>query len=465
MQITYNAPPTLAKFHTSAAFFRLIAGPVGSGKTTGLLWEIFIRANQQAPGPDGYRRTRWAIVRTTLSQLKMTILLDLLTWFRPFVTYKVSEQLITLSLNDVRAEIYLIPLEDPEDQKRLLSMQLTGAALNECIEIDPDLISAIAGRCGRYPSAADGGPTWFGMIGDTNMPVDGSAWHKLMEIDRPPDWDIFIQPGGLEPNAENLANLPGGRAYYERLSKGHNADWIKRYVHAQYGEDPSGSAVHRESFRRSFHVVASLDPVHGSLLMVGMDFGRNPSAILGQVDTRGRLRVLDEVYAEDLGVEAFVVKMLRPKLFTERYVGLRYAVVGDPSGVQRDAREESIFDLLKRNGVPAYPAPTNNVDRRLAAVDKLLHEQRDGGPSLILDGTHCGMLARALGGAYRYEKDKKGQSKPLPEKKHPWSDLADGLQYLCLAVTTGLQFFITRRIQAGERVWKSEPKIKSKAWT
>jgi hypothetical protein len=465
MQITYNAPPTVARFMQSQAFFRIIAGPIGSGKTTGILWEIFIRALNQAPGPDNLRRTRWAIVRTTLSQLKMTILLDLLTWFRPFATYKVSEQLITLALNDVRAEIYLIPLEDPEDQKRLLSMQLTGAAINECIELDPDLVSAIAGRCGRFPSAADGGPTWFGLIADTNMPIEGGEWHKLMEIDRPPDWDVFIQPGGLEPLAENLANLPGHRAYYERLARGRNPDWIKRYVHAQYGEDPSGSAVHRESFRRSFHVVNQLEPVHGSLLMIGMDFGRNPAAIFGQVDARGRTLILDEVFAEDLGVEAFTVKMLRPRLFQERYMGRRYAVIGDPSGNQRDAREENIFDLLKRNGVPAYPAPTNNVERRLASVDKLLHEQRDGGPSLVIDNGRCPMLVRALGGAYRYAKDKSGQTKPLPEKKHPWSDVADGLQYLALAVTVGMNMYITRRIQLGEKVYKDKPKVSARAWT
>ena len=61
----------------------------------------------------------------------MTVLLDILTWLRPICTYKVSEQLVTLRFADVRAEIFLIPLEDPEDQKRLLSMQLTGAWASE----------------------------------------------------------------------------------------------------------------------------------------------------------------------------------------------------------------------------------------------------------------------------------------------------------------------------------------------
>src|SRR6187549_3435443 len=151
MGINYTAPPTVARFHQSDAFVRIVMGPVGSGKTTGVIFELLRRSIEQAPGPDGFRRTRWVITRTTLSQMRMTILLDLLTWFRAFADYKVSEQLITLKFNDVVAEIYLIPLEEEEDQKRLLSMQLTGAVLNETIEISPDLVGAIAGRCGRFP--------------------------------------------------------------------------------------------------------------------------------------------------------------------------------------------------------------------------------------------------------------------------------------------------------------------------
>jgi hypothetical protein len=38
-------------------------------------------------------------------------------------------------------------------QRRLLSMQLTGAWMSEAIEMDVGLVDALAGRLGRYPSA------------------------------------------------------------------------------------------------------------------------------------------------------------------------------------------------------------------------------------------------------------------------------------------------------------------------
>ena len=52
-----------------------------------------------------------------------------------------------------------------------------------------------------------------------------------------------------------------GRAYYERLARGRNTDWVLRYVHAKYGNDASGTAVFRESFNREFHIKDGHMPV------------------------------------------------------------------------------------------------------------------------------------------------------------------------------------------------------------
>lgn len=446
MSINYTAPRTGAAFMMSQAFVRVLMGPVGSGKTTCCIMEILRRAIEQAPGPDGMRRTRWAIVRTTLSQLKMTVLLDMLSWFRQIATYKVTEQLLVLSFNDVIAEIYLIPLEEEEDQKRLLSMQLTGCMINEAIELSVDLVSAISGRCGRFPSKADGGPTWFGIIADTNAPIEGSDWHQMFEEVKPADWQVFRQPSGLSALAENLENLPD--KYYERLAENPNRDWIRRYVEAEYGEDPSGTAVFRESFKRAFHTTTGISPVGGRPLLIGQDFGRSPCSVICQQDFRGRLLVLEEVLAEDIGLETHVSRSLKPVLWGERYQGLSFACVGDPSGVAKgNMLEEDSFDVLIRLGIPAFPAPTNSIDARLGAVEAMLYQQRDGGPALIIDRDRCPSLTRALSGAYRFGKTKEGVTKPLPEKLHPWSDVCDALQYVCMTVNSGLVDRIAKRIR------------------
>jgi len=463
MSVFYTAPPTCAMFHLSDAFMRVVMGPVGSGKTTAMIMEILKRAIEQAPDASGKRRTRWVICRTSLSQLKMTVLGDLLTWFREIATYKVSDQLITLDFNDVICEIYLIPLEEEKDQRRLLSMQITGCFVNECIELSPDFISAIAGRCGRFPSKKDGGPTWHGIIADTNCPVIGSDWWKLFEEEMPHDWRMFHQPSGLSPEAENIENLPAG--YYERLASNPNTAWVQRYVLSEYGEDPSGTAVFRKSFKRAFHTVDELEPVSGMPLILGQDFGRAPCTLICQPDHTGRLLILEEIVAEDIGLETHVVTALKPNLYQERYLGKMFAAVGDPSGISKgNMLEENSFDVLRRLGVPAFPAPTNNIDPRLGAVEAMFFQQRDGGPALVIDRGRCPMLVRALNGAYRYGKTKAGDAKPLPEKKHPWSDLADCLQYVCLSYNSGMVQMIAKRIRP--RVEQPrERRVSSAGWT
>src|ERR1700730_6059247 len=123
VEISYSAPPTCAAFMKSNSFGRLIAGPVGSGKTTACIFELFRRACEQRPAPDGYRYTRFAIVRQTLKQLKDTVLKDIVSWLSRVATYKVSDNTIYIEFQDVRSEWLLIPLEDAEDQRRLLSLQ------------------------------------------------------------------------------------------------------------------------------------------------------------------------------------------------------------------------------------------------------------------------------------------------------------------------------------------------------
>lgn len=480
--ISYTAPPTCARFMKSESFGRLIAGPVGSGKTTACLFELFRRALEQHPAPDGIRYTRFAIVRQTLKQLKDTVLKDIIDWLKGVATYKVSDNTIYIQFGDVRSEWVLIPLDNPEDQARLLSMQLTGAWMSESIEMDVALISPLAGRCGRYPGAALGGCTWMGIIADTNMPSEGSPWHKLMAVETPPDWAIFIQPGGMDDNAENLEwltqtpdtlKLPvtderrreQGREYYKRFIRSNSADWCKRYVHAQFGDDPSGSAVFRESFKRHWHVVDHLDPVSGWPLLVGLDFGRDPCAIICQPDHKGRLLVLEEVIAEDIGLELQLQRAIKPALMQDRYIGRGVYIVGDPAGRQRSTLyEETSFDLIKRNGLMAYPAPTNDVDKRISAVESWLLGSRDAGPALLIDGTRCPTLVRALGGGYRFGKTRAGLRKPSPDKNE-YSHIADAFQYACVAAHGGMTDMIANRMMRRSRNQGDRNHVTPAAWT
>lgn len=482
--LIYDAPPTCATFMKSNAFGRIIGGPVGSGKTTSCLMELTRRACEQSAGADGYKYTRFAVIRQTLKQLKDTVLKDCETWLNGLGTWKVSENTFHLLFNNIRSEWVFLPLEDSEDKARLLSMQLTGAWLSECIEMDYSVVPDIVGRLGRYPSGKRGTPSWYGLIADTNMPTEMTPWQQFLE-NLPKDWQKFIQPSGASVEAENLnyllqtsetiklpldhpSRVAQGRKYYERFIEMHGADsdWVKRYVYAQYGDDPSGAAVFKNSFRSDFHIVPKTMLIPGYPLLVGQDFGRNPWSLICQPDHLGRLLVHEEVPATNTGLEKHVNQSLRPRLMQDKYLGYKIAMVGDPAGVAKGSiAEETSFDALKRFGFPAIPAPTNDIDPRLRAVEALLTRQTNGGPTLLINREGCPHLCRAMSGGYRFTKTKQGALRAIPEKNDPegFSHVADCLEYVCLVVHGGMMDYIAQQIRPRTRNKKS--RTTSQGWT
>jgi hypothetical protein len=483
---SYQAPKICGQFMNSSAFTRIIAGPVGSGKTTACIIELLRRSIQQTPHTDGIRYTRMAVTRQTLRQLMDTVLNDCHQWLRGLGEWKEFKKTYQIRFGDVHSDWMFIPLEDAGDQARLLSMQLTGAWLSECIEMNFNVLAPLSGRIGRYPSPKVGGvPTWSGIIADTNMPTQETPWHKYM-MEPPSDAQIFIQPSGVSEAAENLdyigpqteetARLPlgdprrlaQGRTYYERLVRQHGEDssWVKRYVYAQFGEDPSGQGVFRNTFIPAFHGVEHTLVIPGYPIIIGQDFGRDPWSIICQMDHQGRLIVHEEVPATNVGLEKHVIQSLRPRLMQSKYMGMRMFVVGDPAGVARSTiSEETSFDVLKRLGLPAFPAPTNDIDPRLRAVEAILGQQRNAGPALLINKTNAPFLFRAMSGGYRFLKSKAGALRATPDKMDAegFSHVADTLQYVALVVHGGLVSEFSSRLNPVQR--PPRPKISSSAWT
>lgn len=474
------------------AYGRIAAGPVGSGKTTSCMMELLRRSLMQGAAPDGYRYTRWAVVRQTLKSLKDTVLKDCETWLgsRGLGSWKVSESTFHVLFDDVRSEWIFLPLEDAQDQARLLSMQLTGAWLSECVEMDIDILGPVSGRLGRYPSGARGNPSWYGMVADTNMPTIGSPWHRFME-NLPADWQKFIQPSGMGMLAENLnwltqtdatmklplnhpVRIAQGRQYYQRLVNmyGEQDDWTRRYVYAEYGNDPSGAAVFKNTFKPSFHIIDETMLIPGYPIIVAQDFGRNPWSLICQPDHMGRLLVHQEVPATNIGLEKHVNERLKPILFKD-YLGFKVAIVGDPSGVAKGSvSEESCFDALKRLGLPAFPAPTNDIEPRLRAVEAMLGRQTNGGPTLVISRRGCPFLCRAMSGGYRFKKTKEGAMRVIPDKENgedfqgqrvAYSHVCDDLQYACLVVHGGMVPYIYTHLRP--RALNMAPPIRPLGWT
>ena len=433
---------TIARFARSDKRFRCLMGPFGSGKSSGCVMEIMRRAEAQKPGPDGIRRSRWVVVRNSYGQLKDTTIKTFMDWFPPkiFGEYRVTDHVYLftkLVQFGIHLEVIFRALDRPDQVSNLLSLEVTGAWFNEVREIPKTIIEAMDSRIGRYPSKRDGGASWYGIIMDTNPPDEDSYLYKMFEKVRPDNWEIFKQPSGLSIHAENTKHLP--KNYYKNLAKGKDEMFIRIYIHGQYGYLVSGKPVFM-SFRDNIHVAPHLlEPMKGIDVLIGLDFGLQPSCIIGQFVPLGQLRILDELVSDGMGLRQFCENQLLP-LLRQKYFGMNVMGYGDPSGVSRAPTDESTcFDILHSKEIGLsniIPAPTNAIMPRVGAVEFFLNKMYAGEPGFVLS-PNCHFLRKAMNGAYHYDKDPKGSGdeyKPMPVKNFA-SHCADALQMLCLYMT------------------------------
>lgn len=426
IQYDYTGSPTLRDFALSGAFLRCVTGPFGSGKSSACVMEIIRRAKEQAPGLDGIRRTRWAVIRNTYTELRDTTIKTFHDWLPPsmFGTWQVAnhDYYIT-AIPGVHIEVLFRALDNEADIKKLLSMELTGAWLNEAREIPWAIVEAITGRVGRYPAMKDGGPTWYGVFMDTNPPDEESDLYHVFEEERPDNAIIFRQPSGLSDKAENRSHLVPG--YYENLSIGKSEEWKNVYVHGKYGFIIEGQPVYPE-YNDVTHCKEK-EPISGKPIRRGWDFGLTPACSFSQLQANGQWLIFDELYAESLGISRFSGDVL--DYCARKYAGFKFEDYGDPAGNQRSQVDErTCFDILRAKGILIKDGE-QSVMRRLESVRKALTTLLDGEPMFLIH-PRCKRLRKGFMGGYHYPqlRSKPGELKENPEK-NVYSHIHDALQY------------------------------------
>lgn len=423
-----------------------------STKTTAAIMKIAFEASRMAKCKDGIRRSRAVWVRNTREELRDTSIPDFLKWFPDGLACRFlkTEYKATLKYDDIECEVLFRGLDDANDVRRLLSLQATFGILDEFRQINPKIFEALQGRLGRYPSQVDNGvgckredptsPTGFAnakkMWGASNPPDLDTYWERLLS-DPPDNCKAIFQPSAFSPEADWRQFLDDD--YYENLAKGKSEDWIDVYIHSKFGKSLSGRPVF-SSFKQDFHVAKeALIPVRSELrpLIIGMDFGLNPSVVVTQTDSQSRLLVLAAMSSDNMGTSRFIREKLKPLLSESRFAGFRIVVVGDPAGSHRAQTDErSCFDILKAEGFTVMPARTNNIVARVAAVDSFLSRQIDGGPAVLFDPAALPIIIACRSG-YRYKVLKSGEIENTPDK-NPHSHIADAFQYACLHADAGL---------------------------
>lgn len=463
--LKYVASPTCSEFLLSRAPRKILCGPVGGGKTSACVLHILQNSIDQEPDNDGVRRTRHLIIRNTVPMLKTTTIKSFLDWIPDgvFGRWVSSDKTYYMRFDDVEAEVLFMSLEDSNDIRKLLSLETTTAFFNEMREIDQTVVEGLIGtkRIGRYPSRKQGpGATYPCIMADTNMPAM-DTWHQQTMDGEVGDWELFKQPGGRSENAENLEYLP--KDYYN--VDGLSDEYVKTMIDCEYGTSREGLPVFRTTFVSSFHVADN--PLTHIIsdnypLLIGMDAGLTPTAIIGQMTANGRLVILAECYVEptdSMGMERFLDTRLLP-LLRGRFAGCPVKCIIDPAAkIRGQATEETVYEIIKKKRLRVITAPTNKPDLRIGSAEMLFSKQVEGQAYLTIDKS-CTGLVGALKHGYKFAARKDGEIEEKPLKNHPFSDIADGFTYLTVHLTGE-----DRALDTGQRREIQPAPFSASGWT
>jgi hypothetical protein len=160
--------------------------------------------------------------------------------------------------------------------------------------------------------------------------------------------------------------------------------------------------------------------------------------VFGQRLPNGRWLWHSELVTEDMGTVRFAEEVRR--IMSERYGQFRFETfTGDPAGdIRAQTDETTPFQILRANGIPASPAPTNDFIKRREAVAFYLNRMVDGSPGLLIH-PQCRYLRKGMSGGYHYRRIQvvgDERYRDVPDKTI-YSHVCEAGQYLMMGAGEG----------------------------
>jgi len=444
-EVTMRAQgPVLEAYKRSRARCSFICGALGSGKTYQSAQKILALMMEQEHNTAGERKTRWYAIRNSYPELLSTTVKDWMELFGELGKYKGGgieppSHTIDVDLPDgtrMMSEMVFQALDREDSVKKIRGSQVTGFWLSEIKELRKPVVDMCDLRHGRYPSLADGpGPTWHGMIGDTNAPEHGHWYYQLAESERPVGWEFFKQPGGViragklangrvrwVPNlqAENIHNLPDG--YYINGMAGKSDEWIAVNLANEYGSFMEGAyySVVMANLRRLGRICeVPYDP--GLPVNTFWDLGRNDAMVIWFHQRAGQAnRLIDYHEGVNAGFDVYA-----KELKDRRYHYGTHFMPHDTA--VRDLGPGSLSRKEHAEGLGIRPITQVKRPRNIDEVLDGIETTRRFLANCWIDEVCCAPGIRALDN-YRREFDEVTQKfKATPY--HDWaSDAADALR-------------------------------------
>lgn len=459
---------TLIEFMSDAkSRVKIIQGPVGSGTSSACCLHIYQQAMAQHKQSDGKQRFRAYVYRETYSKLEETTLPTWLDWFpeREFGRFYASKPFKhEIRVGSLELDVSFVAMEDIRDAKsHFKSLEPSLIWFNEGQFVSFQVIREAVDRVSppRYPAVKDGGCVWGGLILDTNAPP-ADHWIPIMRGDtpapdwmseeqsqalkKPPNWRFLIQPPGLieifegdrlvgykpNPKAENLKYLPPN-FYMEKIGA-QTKPWIDANIMNRSTVLVDGRPVYPQ-FRRDIHVAEKkLEPIPGVPVQIGLDFGRQPAALIGQ-HLRGDWFIQREFIGRDMSATEFAPQL--KSYLAEHYPGFTFLFWGDPAGSYAgQGGDKTPYQIFMANGMRVVPSPDlqNRQSLRQEAVNSVLMRRSSAGRhTALLVSPTCTTYITGMAGGYNFRRVQVSTERYTDEPdKNPYSHICEAGEYLFL---------------------------------
>ncbi len=476
---TYKPPgPVGAQFIQSRGPIDLIMGPAGSGKTVASTVKgPWAAVNWFPVCTDGVIRAKMAVIRDTYRDLARTCLASWYEMFpenHPFtVSHEggqdrpVKHKLEWATIRNgsrvkVEFQAEFGAIGDANIEAFIKGYEVSFGWMNECDLLHERVPGLLLQRTGRYPRIDRIAPGELDRVtkdyrrmlqsigmkiddeelvlprmvwGDMNPP-DFAHWSAINCVEKKlPGWNLYKQPSGLSPQAENRAGKP--RSSYEMEATTMNEYDVRRYVHGEFGYARDTRPVYPE-FSLQLHVAdQTLKPAEGLPISLGLDAGGSPAATIGQFMPNGQNRLLREICADPgTGPKRFGETLL--EVLARDFPGFAInEAFADPSsfyGADKLAGEFAWVETVARIlNVSIQPAPSNEPSLRHEAVRWYLTGFIDGNTPRYLVDPSCKRMIGGFAAHYKLTKQASaGQTDRLAVAKNEYSHPHDAEQYRCL---------------------------------
>jgi hypothetical protein len=206
--------------------------------------------------------------------------------------------------------------------------------------------------------------------------------------------------------------------------------WAVEYERAW--DVSAGRPVFEGDFVRAQHVLgASVPPDPRFPIFRGWDFGGNQSCVFMQVQG-SRVIVLDEMPNKGVNTRRFAPEVIRHS-YAHMGPDFRYIDIVDPSAAWegKTAEGKACVDVMREEGLEPFAAQTNDPEKRIAAVQRLLLPYIEGRPVLQIN-PHCTMLIKGFEFGYHFP-ERPSQSRKMDRPvKNLYSHIHDAFQYVAL---------------------------------